>query len=767
LTPVVREQSATLIAATVDAVRVRISLPAAPVGLTARAGDGRVTLTWSAVDGVTWSVYRGTTPGGESATPVASGLTSPNYVDAGLANGTMYYYVVRGVLGAALSAVSSEVSATPALDFFSTFGVVAFYDLDGLSDATSNNPLELVGAATFVPGKVGNCLNVGANGQYARRKSTPTLQTGNVDFGIAFWANIASAGSGGETPLVCKTIRANDGDFNSLLFGGHVYFNVLNGVTNVGQVDGGVWTNGVWKFVCCVQDVANNRIGISVDGGAFVWSTRTGTPAAGVRDFAIGSYAQGEQQGGSGKFDQVVFCKPTAGWGGTALMNSFRDQLYNAGAGVSSSILAAGTATSAVAIQAATETGSYLYGVDIGPTALHDPTAGGAGKTIIASAADDAGGGSHLNVSVYDHALATWSKQTGVDTAPLRDFHQAPAIGIDADGFYHVLWGCHIDPLAHVVSNAARDPSAWTVRPDVTAVASYPNTGRFSDGVIYALYRTGVHNSDWSIQLSGDDGDTWEDPQTVLHCVNSGDSFYLTALQDGDTIHLAVVWHDEGNVLGSTAAEFVRRYGVYYFTLNYTAPGTLTAAAADGTPLTLPVTKAQLVASCTVRPELAGIYDNEPSIALDNAGLPALLAVRGSGTSHTLYFTRWTGSAWTTPVTVAAGLDYIADGGLLDYVGSGVWVAFAVVGGTRGNRGDLGADATFDDTGGYLVQYASTDNGATWTRSTWNPGGRVAPGIVAQPAKVVNGVSPFRYVCSEVGPQGFPGRIFAFDRLPS
>jgi hypothetical protein len=62
---------------------------------------------------VSYAVYRGTTSGTESATPVAAGLTATSYTSSGLANGTKYYYVVRAVNATGASAPSNEASATP------------------------------------------------------------------------------------------------------------------------------------------------------------------------------------------------------------------------------------------------------------------------------------------------------------------------------------------------------------------------------------------------------------------------------------------------------------------------------------------------------------------------------------------------------------------------------------------------------------------------------------------------------------------------------
>jgi fibronectin type 3 domain-containing protein len=86
-----------------------------PVGLAATPGERQVTLTWSAEiqAGTTFNIYRGTSPGGEGATPIATGVTTTLFTDTGLTDGTTYYYQVASVNAGVTSARSSEVSATP------------------------------------------------------------------------------------------------------------------------------------------------------------------------------------------------------------------------------------------------------------------------------------------------------------------------------------------------------------------------------------------------------------------------------------------------------------------------------------------------------------------------------------------------------------------------------------------------------------------------------------------------------------------------------
>jgi fibronectin type 3 domain-containing protein len=93
------------------------NVPAAPTLDSATAGDGQVSLTWSAPldDGgasiTDYVIYRSELSGGESQLATSGGAL--DYTDTAVTNGTTYFYTVAAVNGAGTGAQSNELFATP------------------------------------------------------------------------------------------------------------------------------------------------------------------------------------------------------------------------------------------------------------------------------------------------------------------------------------------------------------------------------------------------------------------------------------------------------------------------------------------------------------------------------------------------------------------------------------------------------------------------------------------------------------------------------
>jgi endoglucanase Acf2 len=101
-------------------VSVLVQLPA-PTGLSATAANNNaaIDLSWTAPSGTVtgYYVYRGTSAGAESATPLnSSPVTATTFRDTTVAAFTTYFYTVRAVNTGGASAASSEANATTATD---------------------------------------------------------------------------------------------------------------------------------------------------------------------------------------------------------------------------------------------------------------------------------------------------------------------------------------------------------------------------------------------------------------------------------------------------------------------------------------------------------------------------------------------------------------------------------------------------------------------------------------------------------------------------
>jgi fibronectin type 3 domain-containing protein len=178
--------------------------PTAPTGLTATAGGGQVALSWTASSGATsYNVYQGTTSGGESSTPVATGITATSYTVAGLTNGTAYYFKVAAVNSSGVSSYSSEASATPEITYGTPVAITV-----------PNYSFELDNESNYI---VPQDWTVSASGGYAQdvcSNAGCSLSLTGVT-GTYYWAPYAEGGSSAPygTEVITLTTASSLGTF--------------------------------------------------------------------------------------------------------------------------------------------------------------------------------------------------------------------------------------------------------------------------------------------------------------------------------------------------------------------------------------------------------------------------------------------------------------------------------------------------------------------------------------------------------------------------
>ena len=120
-----------------------IAIPTIPASLTGVATHNQVALSWGASTGsgtITYTVYKSTTSG-SGYSSIATSLSSPNYTDTSVTDGTVYYYVVTSSNAGGTSNNSAEFDAEPINNFslssLSTGNSTALLNWGAATGATS------------------------------------------------------------------------------------------------------------------------------------------------------------------------------------------------------------------------------------------------------------------------------------------------------------------------------------------------------------------------------------------------------------------------------------------------------------------------------------------------------------------------------------------------------------------------------------------------------------------------------------------------------
>lgn len=168
--------------------------PLVPTGVSAVPGNAQVSLSWTSVSGATsYNVKRSLTSGSGYAI-IASGITTANYSDTGLTNGTTYYYVVSAVNASGESPNSSQVSATPTMLPGTPTGLSAL----GGNAQVSLTWTAATGAATY---NLYRATTTGGEGTTAYK--TGITGTGYTDTalinGTAYYYTLAAANASGTS----------------------------------------------------------------------------------------------------------------------------------------------------------------------------------------------------------------------------------------------------------------------------------------------------------------------------------------------------------------------------------------------------------------------------------------------------------------------------------------------------------------------------------------------------------------------------------------
>lgn len=204
-------------------------IPAASV-LSGTAGDGQVSLSWTAVTGAgSYALYRSTVNGGPYA--IVTTVAALNFTDTGLTDGTTYYYVVKSLANATVGPNSNQVTATPvavpALHFKNLawynppqnppsvvppFGVSPPHGIT-ITNINLQNDIEVTFSGTHPDGSGGYILNLG---QFTY---TGPATTCSIQFNINNWPTTRLAGDYAYLAVQVYDPATHTGFFDGGIYG--------------------------------------------------------------------------------------------------------------------------------------------------------------------------------------------------------------------------------------------------------------------------------------------------------------------------------------------------------------------------------------------------------------------------------------------------------------------------------------------------------------------------------------------------------------------
>lgn len=303
---------------------------------------------------------------------------------------------------------------------------------------------------------------------------------------------------------------------------------------------------------------------------------------------------------------------------------------------------------------------------------------------------------------INESTLATTS--TVLHAALEVDDHDNPSVTIRPDGRILVMYSIHNDPSGtrRRISTNAEDITAWgseaVISSGITTPCSYANTYRLSQsGKIYDFFRSGqggVGTNPWVVITSSDEGDTWSGQTSIL--TETNERPYPVFWSNGvDRIDMLYNNGPPEEVVSSVYHAYAKLDGSNNL-LWYKTDGTLIGSAIS------PASAGSLVYDGTT--DESWVWD----VITGPDGYPWALWVKflGGTTNHRVMFSRWTGSAWSTPVDICkAGIAWAT--GDPNYSPG---ARFDTVDPTHIYVGRL------TEAGAAPFEYATADGGATWTK---------------------------------------------------
>jgi len=239
-------------------------------------------------------------------------------------------------------------------------------------------------------------------------------------------------------------------------------------------------------------------------------------------------------------------------------------------------------------------------------------------------------------ITYYDHVTKTWAPAEWVGDSPLvDDGHGAPSLQIDNSGYIYVFYGSHLSNQKWAKSTSPESISNFTIQPDIVGEYTYPKPIKAGDSM-YLFLRVHPYESYriWT-------GTSWGPANNIISAESPTTDFVYTGFMEYNDNKIHMTWT-------YTYTAYGNRHNVFYAYLNLADSHMYSASGVD---LGTMITTAEAETYCMVR-NTGSNRTTTPALHIDSSGNPWIIYIEGTDPTYRFYHTRWTGSAWTAPVSI-------------------------------------------------------------------------------------------------------------------
>lgn len=150
------------------------------------------------------------------------------------------------------------------------------------------------------------------------------------------------------------------------------------------------------------------------------------------------------------------------------------------------------------------------------------------GKTHVAWL-DSEGDSFWVRVRTYNHQSDSWNDAVTVGDA--FDNHGGPALTIDSEGYLHIVYYPHHQPMHYRKSVRPNDTSEWESEIQFGDKCSYPTLVCGESDTLYCTLRRSYDGQPWQVELwKKESGSTWSGPHPILRARYEGYSHFQESL---------------------------------------------------------------------------------------------------------------------------------------------------------------------------------------------------------------------------------------------